>query len=234
MQGTKREKKITVKFFLNEAVEPVRGEGKKKYYPLYVQVTYNRKNMQFKSKYSEYYESLDEVKSSLLQFEETVIKTIVSYEAANVKGEYNLKGLKKKYEVYSTSILEALEHYLKPKLRLAVLKTGSELSMVLNFTDVNVTVNLLYKAAQLLFKDFNSYLLDKVKEELNAYNHYQNFYNPVLSYNFPTLIDWVNGSYRREPEKKLDDVFKHRQELIKSIKSLIDHSVKEKLKELGE
>lgn len=232
MQSTKREKKITVKFFLNEAVEPVRGEGKKKYYPLYIQVTYNRKNMQFKSKYSEYYESLDEVKQSLLRFEERVIKSIVSYEAANVKEEYDLKGLKKKYEVYSTSILEALELYFKPKLRLAVLKTGSELSMVLNFTDVNVTVNLLYKAAQLLFKDFNSYLLDKVKEELNAYNHYQNLYRPVLNYNFPTLIDWVDGSYKRELEKKLDDAFKNKPEL-KAINALIDHSVKEKLKELG-
>ena len=130
------------------------------------------------------------------------------------------------------SILEALELYFKPKLRLAVLKTGSELSMVLNFTDVNVTVNLLYKAAQLLFKDFNSYLLDKVKEELNAYNHYQNLYRPVLNYNFPTLIDWVDGSYKRELEKKLDDAFKNKPEL-KAINALIDHSVKEKLKELG-
>lgn len=234
MQGIKREKKITVKFFLNEAVGPVRGEGKKKYYPLYVQVTYNRKNMQFKSKYSEYYESLDEVKPSLLRFEERVIKSIVSYEVVNVKGEYDLKGLKKKYEVYSTSILEALEHYLKPKLGLAVLKTGSELAKVLNFTDVNVTVNVLYKAAQLLFKDFDSYLQDKVKEELNGYDHYQKFYRPVLTYNFPTLIDWVDGSYRRELEMKLDDAFKNKPELIKSIKSLIDHCVKEKLKELVE
>ena len=234
MQSTKREKKITVKFFLNEAVEPVRGEGKKKCFPLYVQVTYNRKNMQFKSKYSEYYERLEEVKSSLLQFEERVIKSTVTYEAANVKEEYDLKGLKKKYEVYSTSILEALEHYLKPKLRLAVLKTGSELSMVLNFTDANVTVNLLYEAALLLFKDFDSCLPDKIKEELEAYNQYQKFYRPVLTYNFPTLIDWLDGGYRRELEMKLDDAFKNKPELIKSIKSLIDHSVKEKLKELVE
>lgn len=234
MQIAKREKKITVKFFLNEAVEPIMGESKKKHYPLYVQVTYNRKNMQFKSKYSEYYERLDEVKPSLLRFEERVIKSIVSYEAANLKGEYDLKGLKKKYEVYSNSILEVLEHYLKPKLRLAVFKPGSELSMVLNFTDANVTVNMLYKAAQLLFKDFDSYFPDTVKEELEAYNHYQKFYRPVLAYNFPTLIDWVDGSYRRELEKKLDDAFKNKPELIKAINALIDHSVKEKLKELGE
>lgn len=231
MEGTK-EKKITVKFFLNQAVEPVKGEGRKRYYPLYVQVTYNRKNMQFKAKYSEYYEDLQEVKQSLLDFEERVIKRIVANEASKTKGEYDLKGLKKKYDVYSTSILEALEYYLKPKLRLAVLKTGNELSKVLNFNDANATVDLLHKAANLLFKDFDSGLSDKLKEELKAYRHYEKLYRPVLSYDFPTLIDWLDGSHKEELEKKLGTTLKGKPEIIKSIKALIDHSVREKLKEL--
>jgi hypothetical protein len=234
MQIAKREKKITVKFFLNEAVEPIMGESKKKHYPLYVQVTYNRKNMQFKSKYSEYYESLHGVKPSLLTFEEKVIKSVINYEIGKVKADYDLKGLKRKYEVYSVSILEAVEHYLKPKLRTSVFKTNNELSLTLNFDSAHSTTDKLYKAAQLLFKDFDSYLTDKLKEELEAYNHYQKFYRPVLTYNFPTLIDWADGSYRSELEKKLNDAFKNKPELIKSIKSLIDHSVKEKLEELGE
>ena len=231
MEVTKQ-KKITVKFFLNEAVEPVKGEGWKRYYPLYVQVTYNRKNMQFKAKYSEYYKDLEEVKQSLLDFEERAIKSIVSHEAAKTKGEYDLKGLKKKYDVYSTSILEALEHYLKPKLRLAILKTGNELSKVLNFNDANVTVDLLHKAANLLFKDFDFSLPDKLKEELKAYGHYQKPYTPVLSYDFPTLIDWLDGCHKDELEKKLSTTLKGKPEMIKSIKALIDHAVKEKLKEL--
>lgn len=231
MEGTKT-KKITVKFFLNEAVEPVKGEGRKKYYPLYVQVTYNRKNMQFKAKYSEYYEDLKEVKQSLLDFEERVIKSIVAYEAGKAKGAYDLKGLKKKYHVYSTSILEALELYLKPELRLAVLKTGNELSKVLNFDDANATVDLLYKAVNLLFKDFDSNLSDKLKEELKAYEHYQKPYRPVLSYDFPTLIDWIDGRHKEELEKKLSTTLKGKPEVITRIKTLIDHSTKEKLKEL--
>lgn len=231
MEGTKT-KKITVKFFLNEAVEPVQGEGRKKYYPLYVQVTYNRKNMQFKAKYSEYYENLEEVKQSLLDFEERAIKSIVTHEAAKAKGEYDLKGLKKKYDVYSTSILEALEHYLKPKLRIAVLKTGSELSKVLNFKDANATIDLLHKAANLLFKDFDRNLPDKLKEELKAYEHYQKLYRPILSNDFPIVIDWVDGSHKEELEKRLSITLKGKPEMIKSIKALIDHSAKEKLKQL--
>lgn len=231
MEMTK-EKKITVKFFLNEAVEPLKGEERKSYYPLYVQVTYNRKNMQFKSKYSEYYDDLKDVKPSLLEFEERVIKSIVAYEAGKTKGEYDLKGLKKKYDVYSISILEALEHYLKPKLRLVVLKTGNELSKVLNFNDAHATVALLHRAANLLFKDFDSGLAIKLKEELKAYEPYQRLYKPVLNYDFPTLIDWVDGSHKEELEKKLSTTFKSKPEMIKGIKALIDHAAKEKLKEL--
>jgi hypothetical protein len=227
-----KQKKITVKFFLNEAVYPVKGETRKKYYPLYVQVTYNRKNMQFKSRYSDYYENLKEVKPSLLDFDERVIKSIVSHEAGKAKGEYDLKGLKKKYELYSTSVLEALEHYLKPRLRLSVFNTGNELSKVLNFNDASATVSILYKAAVLLFKDFETNLPDKLKEELKAYEQYQKLYRPVLSYNFPTLIDWLDGTHKEELEKKLNTTLKLKPEMIKSIKTLIDHAAKQKLKEL--
>lgn len=227
-----REKKITVKFFLNEAVDPVKGEERKRYYPLYVQVTYNRKNMQFKSRYSEYYEHLKDVKPTLLAFEERVISGIISYEAGKAKGEYDLKGLKKKYDVYSISILEVLETYLKPKLRLAVLKTGNELSKVLSFNDTNATVALLYKAANLLFKDFDSGLSDKIKEELQGYQYYQRLYHPVLSYGFPTLIDWMDGSHREALEKKLNTTLKGKPERIKTVMGVIDQAAKEKLKEL--
>lgn len=234
MQGTQKEKKITVKFFLNEAVEPVEGEGKKKYYPLYVQVTYDRKNMQFKSKYSEYYGSLDEVKPPLLQFEEKVVKAIVSYESVKVKREYDLKGLKRKYEVYSTSILEALEQYLKPKLRLSALKTGNVLAGVLNFNDPKITTSQLYEAAKLLFKDFEGNLPEKLKVELDAYDYYQRLYPPVLAYNFPTLIEWMDGSYVGELGKKLTKTVKNRPKLPKEIKALINHAAQARLKELEE
>lgn len=56
-----KEKKITIKFYLNKLLEPVMDNEGGKNYPLYIQVTYNRRNMQFKSKYGMYYATLDEV-----------------------------------------------------------------------------------------------------------------------------------------------------------------------------
>lgn len=232
MQSSQREKKITVKFFLNEAVEPVSGEDKRQYHPLYLQVTYNRRNMQFRSKYGEYYPSLEEVKPTLMQFEERVVRAIVSHEAGKQKSEYDLKGLKRKYGVYSVSILEALEQYLKPKLRLAVLKTGSELAGVLNFTDPNVTAGQLYEAARLLFQGFEQILPEKLKEELEAYAVYQKIERPVLTYNFSTLIEWVDGSYKQRLEETLSKAFKAKPDAVTGVKVLLNCAVKAKLKEL--
>lgn len=228
-----KEKKINVKFFLNKLVEPVTGEKGKEYYPLYIQVTYNRKNTQFRSKYGEYYEELKEVKPSLLAFEEKILRKIIRMEAAGL-AEYDLKGLKRKYDIYSTSIGEVIENYLKPKLRSAVLKTNNELVAVLDFSRAQATVARLYKAAGLLFKDLNKNLNVKLKEELNAYESYYKLYPlPFFDYTFPALIDWKDKSYKHELEKKLKALYKNKPGIIKGVMHLIDNAVNEKLKTLG-
>jgi hypothetical protein len=234
MKAVQKEKKITIKFFLNRLLEPVTGEKGGEYFPLYIQVTYNRKNMQFKSKYGLYYQQLEEVAPALLSFEEQTLRKIIQYEAAQTVNDYELKGLKHKYEIYSTSITEALENYLKPRLRIAILKTNDELINVLNFNQPQATVARLYKAAQLLFTGWEKFLTVKLKEELPAYEQYsKRFVEPYPSYNFPTLIDWVNGSYAKELETALKAHYKNKPEIIKSVKALIEAAVNEKLKQLG-
>ncbi len=128
-----KEKKITIKFFLNKLLEAATGDKGEKYYPLYIQVTYNRKNMQLKSKYGEYYKDIKEVRKELMQFEEMMLTKVIRYESTHTSSDYDLKGLKHKYEIYSGSVSQALEHYLKPKLRLAILRTNNELVHVFNF-----------------------------------------------------------------------------------------------------
>ncbi len=236
MKTVQKEKKVTVKFFLNQLIEPVTGEKGEAYYPLYIQVTYNRKNMQLKSMYGEYYEDLNEVKPGLLEFEERILRNIIAYETGQklAGDDYDLKGLKRKYEVYATSVSSALENYLKPKLRLAILKTNHELTSVLHFNQLNATVARLYKAAQLLFKDFDSQLTSKLKEELIAYGHYQVVDpQPIFTYTFPTVMDWVDGSYKMELEKKMKITYKNKPEVIKKVMQLVDQAVTEKLKQLG-
>ena len=231
METIKKEKKITVKFFLNQLVEPVMGEKNEKHYPLYIQVTYNRKNMQFKSKYGLYYKKLNKVNPGLMAFEEKVIRKIITHEAGLVKGDYDLKRLKRKHEVYSTSVMEALENYIKPKLRLAVLKTNDQLATVLDFNQSQATVARLYKAARLLFQDFDNSLTVKLRDDLTAYENYHRLYKePFFAYTFPTIIDWVDRSYQIELEKRLKLTYKSKPETVKNVMTLIDQAVAENLK----
>lgn len=231
MSSLPKEKKITVKFFLNQSLEPATGERGRKLYPLYIQVTYNRKNMQFKSRYGLFYISLKEVPTELTAFEEKLLTKIIRYEAKGDEEGYELKGLKRKYDLYSISIYQALEAYLKPKLRLAVLKKGGELAQVLDFTQSRIFTGLLHQAATLLFPQLDSTMPQKLRDDLQTYKLFQSLnQEPVLSYNFPTIIDWLEGSHKTEllnfpalnaaPDK------------AKKVVKLIDDAVNESLKGL--
>lgn len=231
MSSAQKEKKITVKFFLNHALEPAKGEKGKKLYPLYLQVTYNRKNMQFKSRYSLFYKTLKEVPVELMTFEEKLITKIIRYEAKGNEEGYELKGLKRKYDLYSLSIHQALESYLKPKLRVAVLKAGGELAQVLDFNQPRIPTRLLYEAAILLFPQFDSAMPQKLKDDLQTYQLFQNLINePVLTYDFPAIIDWLEGSYKTALMSLA--AFNVNAYNTRSVMKLIDDAVKEALKAL--
>ena len=229
MNSSLKEKKITVKFFLNQALEPASDERGMKLYPLYFQVTYNRKNMQAKSRYGLFYKHLKEVPAELTAFEEKVLTKIIRYEAEGKEESYELKGLKRKYDLYSVSVYQALEAYLKPQLRMAVLKIGGQLATVLDFTQAKVSTCLLHEAATLLFPQFDSSLPHKLRDDLQTYNIFQNLNKePVLSYNFPTIIDWLDGSYKAE--LILLPALKGNPDGAKKVVKLIDDAVKEALK----
>lgn len=233
MDTLKKAKKITVKFFLNRLLESATNDKGRESYPLYIQVTYNRKNMQLKSKYAEYYYDLNEVKPGLMEFEEMVLRKIITHEAGETKGEYDLKGLKRKYEVYSFSLHQAVEQYLKPKLRLAILKTNDELTNVLHFSTPLATVARLHEAARRLFLDFDRHLGSKLEAELTTYEQFLRLdKQPFFTYTFPTVIDWVDGSYQEVLSMKLKAVYKNQPDTSKRVLSLISQAVVGKLKQL--
>jgi len=235
METYRKPKKITIKFFLNQLLEPAINDKGKESYPLYIQITYNRKNMQLKSKYAEYYYSLSEGKPALMEFEEKVLRKIIFHEAAHTEDDYDLKGLKRKYDVYSYSIHQVIEDYLKPRLRLAVLKTNDELANVLDFNSALATVPRLLAAGRRLFPGFDRHLGNRLEGELAAYSQFLQLDKaPLLTYTFPTVIDWVDGSYQMELDRKLNTIYKEHPNYRKHILSLIEHAMTEKLKQLDQ
>lgn len=231
----KKEKKITVRFYLNKQLEPVTGEKKKKYYPLYLYITYDRRNMQFRSKYGLYYDSLKEVEPGLMDFEENSIRKIIAYESSFTSEPYELKGLRQRYDVYAVSIQQAVEDYIKPKLRLAILKTNDELTAVLDFNQPQATSGRLYAVAKKLFTRFEKSIPATLNELLDAYETISNISSnpPQNGYNFPTVIDWVAGDFPQELGAALTRL-KMPPAKQQAATALIEQAVAEKLKLLKE
>lgn len=235
-------RKITVRFFLQKKVQPqeasVNENGKETpAYPLYLYITYNRRNMQFKSNYGMFYTDMADVEDAdrgLMAFEEKLITKVIRYEISLLQNEdkYDMKGLKDKYEIYATSIHSALETYLKPKLRSAILKTNNELQHALNLNTnyYHNTVLRLYKVAAVVFDNFFKAMDKNLHEEIETYQKFSKTLPSASRYDFPTVIDWLEGSYKKELNLFLTKVFKRKPELNAGIAKLIDRAVDAKIK----
>ncbi len=213
-------KKISVKPFLNMNLIPEcsNSEGKD-LYPLYLQITYNRKNTQIRSKYGMYYESLNNPAiRDIIFFECSLAEKLVRYEINNTKKEYSLAGLGGRYEVYATSIRIVIGDYLKDKLQFELKKTNSPFYDILNFKNKRKYFEDFYNASLLLFKDFDKKTSTEFKYEVNIYQIYRDF-EPISmgGYNFPTIIDWVYGNYKQQFEQKLVRVLKNNSQIDKTI-----------------
>jgi hypothetical protein len=236
-------KKITIRFFLHKNVQPeavILENGKEtKAYPLYIYITYNRKNMQFRSNYSMFYKDMKDVENTdpgLMAFEEKLITKIIRYESSLMPQEedYDMKGIKDKYTIYATSIITLLEKYLKPKVRQTVFKTNNELMHVMNFETGNSynTVFRLYEAAGRLFDNFFDKLDKQLKENIETYKKFYQVLSGTGRYNFPTLIDWMDGSFKKELKAISEKLFKGKHELQNTMIKLIDKAVEKSIYEL--
>lgn len=207
-----KDKKITVRFYLNKKVQPDiidATDGKRrKAYPLYLYITYNRKNMQFKSNYGMMYadiKDLEKTEPGLMAFEEKLVSKIIRFESGQLADgeEYDMRGLKERYQVYSHSLQRAIEKYLKEKLRLDILKTNNELINTLDLARDGSKNNvlLLFKAACLLFPGFESRVNRQLKREIAIYKELQSLIRSK-KYDFPTIIDWLDGSYKNDLDNR--------------------------------
>ena len=199
--------KITIKFFLNRNLAPMRQYGKS-FYPLYVLTTFQRKSTQFKSKSEEYFEDFESLKKDrpdILEFEERILRKMVEYEVEKVgEDKFTLKGLSERYPYYATSIFIALETYLKDKLQKQMFSGADPLAMVPHYENPAVTVALLYTAAVRLFPGFESKMPAQLIEELQAYEHYHTLFPlEFYMYDFAVIIEWLNGDH----EKLLTEAF---------------------------
>lgn len=212
----KKPKKLSVKFFLNKFLQSIALENGRMGYPLYAQITYERKNTQIKCSYGGYYDSYESVKrdhEAVLAFEDKLLRKSVQYEVDKFGDEFQLKGLGRKYDTYSQSTHRIFDNYMKMRLRDVLQKRAEPARLLETLHTDRVTVNffLLYEASKRLFDNLEAIIHPALADEIAVHRIYYDFYAQDLKNNlfdFPTVIDWLEGSHLRAVAEKFDAFYK--------------------------
>jgi len=226
-------KKVTVKFFINKAVLPV-VDGKTRRYPLYMLITYDRKNTMMRCHYGQYYKDLNEVDKvhypGLLVMEERIIKKTISYELTQRGSEFDLKGTYKKYDRYAIGIHVLLEKYLKAQLWNVISRLEPiEYAKAFNFNDPDVEFNTLYKIARKVYKDLPLLQPKNFEQGIEIYQTFVKLYQgSFFQYGFPVVIEWLDNSAVDDYSKKIKSLFKNSSMVNKSIE-FIDRIIRSEL-----
>ena len=188
-------------FFLNKNVKPevqspLTGGNPK--FPLYVQVTYNRRNSQFRSYYTRTYSTIEEAYSTKenrehREDEKSLITNVVEYEIKHYGKDFQLKGLSDRYLDYSDSIYNPIDRYFREIIYNAVIKTDSEFIVILNPWDNElVSFSIYYKAATNLISDLHNKLPSDFTDEMKMGSEFLNWVEAqdILI----RIVDWLNHS----------------------------------------
>lgn len=234
----KKPKKITVKFFLNNNLQEVKTDQGAAY-PLYTQITYNRRNTQIKCYYGGYYVTLEEAQvknRALLSFEEALFRKTVQYEINRQGNKFELKGLGKKYDTYCVGIHSLFNKYLKVRLKNMIYKaTPADFLQVIDFDRSEADIETLYIVCQKLFDNLDAIFKSDFLEEVTLYKLYKRFYPLALDttqYQFPVVIDWLNKSHVQDLTRKLNQHYKKDLDKVQESLSVINRIVLSRI-ELG-
>jgi len=190
--------KINVRHFINKNLKPYWSpySGYSDDYPLYIQVTFARKNTQIKSHFDNYYTSIDvalEEHKDMLDLEKNWIERIIAYEYITKGKDFNLKGFGQRYPIYSSPIPIIIDQELKKKFTYALIDTETEFRNLLLPKDQNVSIITYYKAASILTKtkiEKNTSL--EFKKQIEATGEYfERYWDEEIK---PILIDWLDHS----------------------------------------
>lgn len=224
-------KKVTVKFFVNQTVQPV-IEGKTKRYPLYVLITYDRKNTMIRCHYGQWYKDVKEIEKlhypGLLDMEERIIKKTIAFEMGQRGSDFDLKGISKKYDLYAIGIHTLLEKHLKGQLWSALSRMEPyEFAKALNFNNNDVEFSTLFKIANTLYKDLAGKLPKNFEQEIEIYQAFTKIYQGAFfQYRFPTVIEWLDGSAVDDYRVKLTTLYPNSPVSVKRSIDFIDKHVR--------
>jgi len=214
----KKGKKISVKAFLNKNYPwkttkelPDGSSEEVNLYPVYMQITYNRKNTQFKSSVNEHVSDLSEIigESKIrLENELKFYAKIVEYETNKLGDNFQLKGINDRFDKYVEPIISYLGETVNKDYYHILVKTRSEHALILaNVSGFNVTFNRLMNTTKVLIPNFDSYCDSSLIKEFISYGLYTEIFpkSELISknQNYPRVIDFLDGSFQNLFKQKL-------------------------------
>ncbi len=194
--------KISVRFFLNKNVKPFHIPllGDSDFYPLYVQVTFRRKNTQFRSLYQRQYLNIEEALNqdrNNLNYEKNIIQQVVEFEVKTKGERFKLIGLKDRYKNYTTEVGFSVKKYLRITLLASLEQSNSKYWMIMDPTsNWEVPIRLYYNASLKLINNFETFLPTNFKKDINTAEEFIRWSEKKKV--SPLLIQWLNGSLKVE------------------------------------
>lgn len=218
--------KINVRHFINKNLKPYWSpySGYSDQYPLYIQVTFARKNTQIKSHFDNFYPAIEVALNEhkdLLDLERNWIERIIAYEYQTKGKDFNLKGFGQRYPIYSAPIPIIIDQELKKKFTGALIKTKTEFSNLLIPKDQNVSILTYYKAALILTKNkIDQNITLEFKKLIEAGGEYlERYWGKEIQ---PIVIDWLDSTNRTEYENWLKQKNYDKSKIEKRIQILED------------
>jgi hypothetical protein len=197
--------RISVRFFLNKNVNPIISSpltGSVDLFPLYIQVTYNRKNTQFRSFFQQAYSSMEQLYNDKeakekIAYEESLIKKVVEFEVKHKKQNFQLKGFQNRYLDFATGVDYIIDKYIRNKIDEALDKTNSKFKEMLNpYHWENISLSVYFEATQKLVEDFSSFLPEDFSLEMNFAHDFITWSQKRKK--IPELIEWLDQSLIEE------------------------------------
>ena len=199
--------KISVRFFINRNVKALRIPllGDSELFPLYVQVTFNRKNTQFRSLHQRHYMNIEDAFNrdrSNLEYEEKLIQQVVEYHVKASQEQFQLKGLKERYKNYTSEIHFHVEKYLRNTMLATLEGINSKYWVIMDpTTHWDVPSKIYYDASAKLINNFETSLPKNFKNEMIYGEDFIKWCK--RQHESPRLIEWINDSIKEEYKQYL-------------------------------
>lgn len=221
-----KKRTLSITSFLNDKLKPVKEEAGLRgrlipYFPLYYRVTYNREGTMIKSRFEESYSDIIKVPRKTINEEESLLRAIVEYETDGLIGDFDLKKLKTKYEMYSKGVHICLDEYLRNRVKRILRISNNPVINVINIgkyapdNQVDILVNVCRK----LINNFDKLAGDDFQEDLKSYETFIDVFNNRPKTYMPTVTEWLSNKTQAEMKDKLKD----QRWLIRDINSTIDN-----------